>query len=57
MEERIFLLYRDGSENDLSKLLLQALAPTLSDPKCSVLPDLRAVEATNEMDETYGQIM
>lgn len=57
MKERIFLLYRDGSENDLSKLLLQALDPTLSDPKCSVLPDLHVVEATKEMDETYGQIM
>lgn len=57
MEERIFLLYRDGSENDLSKLLLQALAPALSDPKCSILPDLHAVEAAKEMDETYGQIM
>jgi len=57
VEERIFLLYRDGSENDLSKLLLQALAPALSDPKCSILPDLHAVEAAKEMDETYGQIM
>ena len=51
------MLYRDGSENYLSKLLLQALDPTLSDPKCSVLPDLHVVEATKEMDETYGQIM